>query len=214
MPKYFKANYSMSEETNIQKTNTQNLSLDALIEVLLFVSPFPVTAKQMGHILGVTPRVVEKNLLVLEDNFKTRGIRIQKNRGRYQLTSAPETASLLEEFLNLDRASKLSKPAMESLAIIAYQQPLTRPLIDSIRGVNSDSVIKTLLSKGLIEETGRSEGPGRPILYATSPEFLQHFGLSSLADLPTLSLPYERDNPAEEHSPQPELPLDTEILKE
>jgi segregation and condensation protein B len=204
----------MSEETIIPTTNPQDLSLDALIEALLFVSPSPVTAKQMGHILGVTPRVVEKALRILEDNLKTRGIRIQKNRGRYQFTTAPETASLLEGFLNLDITSKLSKAAMETLAIIAYQQPLTRPLVDSIRGVNSDSVIKTLLSNGLIEEVGRSEGPGRPIFYATSPEFLQHFGLSSLTDLPALSLPYERDEPAEEYSQQPKLALGTEILKE
>ncbi len=204
----------MSEETNNPTNIPPTLSLAALIEALLFVSPSPVTTKQMGHSLGVTPRVVEKNLLILEDNLKTRGIRIQKNRGRFQLTTAPETASLLEKFLNLESTSKLSKAAMEALAIIAYQQPLTRPLIDSIRGVNSDSVIKTLLSKGLIEETGRSEGPGRPILYSTSPEFLQHFGLASLSDLPALSLPYEIDKPAEEYSQQPELPLDTEILKE
>lgn len=208
------ADYSMAKETINTSDTTQKISLEVSLEALLFVSPRAVSTKHMAETLGVTPRAVEKALNSLASLFENRGIRIQKSRGRYQLTTAPETASLVESFLNLESTSKISKAALETLAIIAYQQPVTKPMIDSIRGVNSDSVIRTLLSKGLIEETGRSEGPGRPILYATSPEFLQSFGLSSLKDLPTLSLPYEKETQLDTTAEQPELPLDAKVLKE
>jgi segregation and condensation protein B len=202
----------MAEEKENSPDSTQSRTLEPSIEALLFVTPTAVSSRQIANVLGVTPRVVEKALKSLENEFKNRGIRIQKSRGGYQLTTAPEFANLIENFLNLDITSKLSQASLETLAIIAYQQPVTRPMIDSIRGVNSDSVIKNLLSKGLIEEAGRSESPGRPILYTTSPEFLQHFGLSSLKKLPALSLPeiIRHETSAE----QPELPLDPLILKE
>jgi segregation and condensation protein B len=204
----------MSEEINIPANLSQKLSLEAKIEALLFVSPQAVTAGKMAEILRVTPREVEKALRNLEILFKNRGILLQKNRGRYQLTTAPETSQIVEDLLNLEITSRLSKASLETLAIIAYQQPITRPMIDSIRGVNSDSVIKTLQSKGLIEETGRSERPGRPILYTTSPEFLQHFGLSSITDLPTLTLPYNREIKPGSVPIQQELTVDAKILKE
>ncbi len=100
-------------------------------------------------------------------------------------------ADYIEKYLGLEATSRLSRAALETLAIIAYQQPVTRPAVDSVRGVNSDGVIKSLLSKGLLQEVGRSEGPGRPILFGTTPEFLQHFGLNSLSELPPLDLPAE-----------------------
>jgi len=190
---------------------TQHLNLEASIEALLFVSSNAVSSKQISDVLGVTSRVVEKALKSMEDSFKNRGIRIQKSREGYKLTTAPEAASIIESYLNLDTSSRLTQASLETLAIVAYQQPVTRPMIDAVRGVNSDSVIKNLLSKGLIEESGRSESPGRPILYTTSPEFLQYFGLSSLKDLPTLSLPEIGPLLTAE---QPELPLTSQILKE
>jgi segregation and condensation protein B len=190
---------------------TQHLNLEASIEALLFVSSNAVSSKQIADVLGVTSRVVEKALKSMEDSFKNRGIRIQKSREGYKLTTAPEAASIIETYLTLETTSRLTQAALETLAIIAYQQPVTRPMIDAVRGLNSDSVIKNLLSKGLIEESGRSESPGRPILYTTSPEFLQYFGLSSLKDLPTLSLP-EIGPPLT--AEQPELPLTSQILKE
>ena len=104
------------------------------------------------------------------------------------MTSAPEAVEAIETFLGLEATSRLSSAALEALAIIAYQQSVTRPQVDAIRGVNSDSVIKNLLHKGLIQEVGRAEGPGRPILYSTTPEFLGHFGLTSLGELPPLNL--------------------------
>jgi segregation and condensation protein B len=94
----------------------------------------------------------------------------------------------VERFLHIERTSKLTQAALEVLAIVAYQQPVTRPQIDSVRGVNSDSVLRTLLRHGLIEDAGRSEGPGRPFLYRTTSEFLQHFGLNALKELPQIDL--------------------------
>ncbi|KAA3660648.1 MAG: SMC-Scp complex subunit ScpB, partial [Chloroflexi bacterium] len=97
-----------------------------------------------------------------------------------------EASSVIERFLGLEVTSRLSQAALEVLAIVAYLQPITRPQIDQIRGVNSDGALRTLLSKGLIEEVGRMETPGRPILYGSTPEFLQHFGLSIIEELPPL----------------------------
>ena len=145
-------------------------------------------------------------------NLAGRGIRLQENKGRYQLTTAPELSEEVEFFLHLEGTSRFTAASLETLAILAYQQPITRPGIDAIRGVNSDSVIRNLLSKGLIEEIGRSDGPGRPILYGTSPEFLQYFGLSSIKDLPEMDVKLQYGS---EESPQPELPLDSNhLLKE
>jgi segregation and condensation protein B len=116
---------------------------------------------------------------------------VQRHAGNVQLTTAPELAGEVEQFLGLEATSRLSRAALETLAIIAYQQPITHPQIDSIRGVNSDSMLKSLLSKGLIYEASRTDGPGRPILYTTSPAFLQHLGLNSIAQLPPLEMPQE-----------------------
>jgi segregation and condensation protein B len=168
--------------------STPELSLIAKLEGLLFVASDPVPLTQLGTVLELTPAKVEAALKELDETLVTRGLRIQTHRGRVQLTTAPELAPLIETFLGLDATSKLSPAALEALSIIAYQQPVTRPQVDAIRGVNSDGVMRSLLTKGLIQESGRAEGPGRPILYGTTPEFLQHFGLSSLAALPTLDL--------------------------
>jgi segregation and condensation protein B len=177
----------MSEsQTNSTSKSVSELTLAAKIEAMLFVSAQPVSATQLAAVLDVNSTVVERGLKELEQTFASRGLRLQRNAGRVQLTTAPELASLVEKFLGLEATTHLSRAALETLAIIAYQQPVTRPQVDSIRGVNSDAMLKSLLSKGLIQETGRTEGPGRPILYSTSPEFLQHFGLSSIADLPPL----------------------------
>jgi segregation and condensation protein B len=166
----------------------KELSLEARLEALLFVAPGFTSLGQMSAALAVTPRQVEKGLEALEASLSERGIRIQKHRGELRLISAPETAELVERFLDLEATTRLSAAALECLAIVAYQQPITRPQIDSIRGVNSESALKTLLSNGLVDEAGRTEGPGRPILYTTTAEFLQHFGLSALEELPPLDV--------------------------
>jgi segregation and condensation protein B len=179
---------SDSQTTSAAATVTE-LSLAAKIEAMLFVSAEPVPVAQLSQALDVTASVVERGLKELDETLATRGLRLQRNAGRVQLTTAPELAPLVELFLGLEATTHLSRAALETLAIIAYQQPCTRPQVDSIRGVNSDAMMKSLLSKGLVQESGRTDGPGRPILYSTTPEFLQHFGLSSIIELPPLAAP-------------------------
>ena len=184
---------SDSQPTSTVTLNAE-LTLAAKIEAMLFVSAEPVPATQLATALDVTASVVERGLKELDDSLKTRGLRLQRNAGRVQLTTAPEVAQLVELFLGLEAITHLSRAALETLAIIAYQQPCTRPQVDSIRGVNSDAMLKSLLSKGLVEESGRTDGPGRPILYSTTPEFLQHFGLDTINELPPLAAPVEVDS--------------------
>jgi segregation and condensation protein B len=184
-------------QTTSAATTVTVLSLAAKIEAMLFVSAEPVPVAQLSQALDVTSSVVERGLKELDEILSTRGLRLQRNAGRVQLTTAPELAPLVELFLGLEATTHLSRAALETLAIIAYQQPCTRPQVDSIRGVNSDGMMKSLLSKGLVQESGRTDGPGRPILYSTTPEFLQHFGLGSITELPPLAVPAEPDN---EHS--------------
>jgi len=162
------------------------LSLSACLEALLFAAPAPVTLSQLASALEITTHQVELGLKELETYYQTRGLRVQSHAGRVQLTTAADIAPLVERFLGLEITSRLSHAAVEALAIVAYRQPVTRPQVDAIRGVNSDGVMRSLLNKGLLQEVGRADGPGRPILYATTPEFLQHFGLNSLEDLPPL----------------------------
>jgi segregation and condensation protein B len=176
-----------------------DLDLTARLEALLFVASGPVASQQLAAALEITVEEVEAGLAKLEAYYAQRGgLRLQWHSGKVQVTTNPELASLVEKFLGLEATSRLSRAALETLAIVAYQQPVTRPQMDAIRGVNSDGVIKSLLSKGLIQEIGRGEGPGRPILYGTTADFLQYFGLSSLKNLPPLEAP-ETPPGEEEH---------------
>jgi len=176
-------------ETNQTSMDTQSLlSLAARVEALLFVAPEAVTPGQLARVLKVTPRQIENTIAEIEAHYQDRGVCLQRHDGRIRLTTSPAAAPYIELFLELEATSHLSRASLETLAIIAYQQPVTRPYVDSIRGVNSDSVMKNLLSKGMIQEIGRAEGPGRPILYSTTPEFLSHFGLISLEELPPLNI--------------------------
>jgi segregation and condensation protein B len=184
--------YSMSNPSkydNLSVTPGQSqtyLNLSAMLEALLFAAPASVTVAQLAAACEISLPEVEKGLKELEERCRQGGLRLQRHQGRIQLTTAPEAAPLVERFLGLEATSRLSRAALETLAMIAYQQPVTRPAIDAVRGVNSDGVLKSLLNKGLIQEAGRAERVGRPILYCTTPEFLQHFGLNSLNELPSL----------------------------
>jgi segregation and condensation protein B len=162
------------------------LSLEARIEALLFVSSLSVTTGQLATALQAKTDEVEKALSLLDQSLARRGIRLLRHKREILLSTAPEAAADVERLLNLESTAHLSRAALEVLAIAAYQQSVTRPQIDAVRGVNSDSVLRTLLRYGLLEEAGRSDGPGRPILYSTTPAFLQHFGLASLDQLPPL----------------------------
>jgi len=168
--------------------DTTDLPLSVQLEGLLFVTAEPVAPAHLAEALQISPAEVERGLKELEDSLLARGLRLQHHAGRVQLTTAPQLAEAIERFLGLEATSHLSRAALETLAIIAYQQPVTRPQVDAIRGVNSDSMLKSLLNKGLIYESGRTDGPGRPILYSTTPEFLQHFGINTITELPPLDL--------------------------
>ena len=166
------------------------LTLAAKIEAILFVAPIAITTNQLALALDLPVSEIEKGLNELENRYSQNkdeiGLRLQIHNDRYQLTSAPEAAIVIEKFLGLESSSHLSRAALEALAIVAYKQPVTRPQIDFIRGVNSDGVLKNLLNKGLIQEVGRAEAPGRPILFSITSEFLQYFGLNSITELPPL----------------------------
>jgi segregation and condensation protein B len=178
----------MSESENLKP-----IDIPAVLEAILFVSVEPVSAAQLAAAMDVSISAIEAGLKQLEGELQTRGLRLQHHGGRVQLTTAPEMAETIERFLGLEATSRLSRAALETLAIVAYQQPVTRPYIEGVRGVSSDGVMKSLLGKGLVQEVGRAEGPGRPILYGTAPDFLQHFGLNSLQELPPLDLPDQAD---------------------
>jgi segregation and condensation protein B len=166
--------------------NLNASELPVVLEALLFTSSGPVTLAQLGVFLGLPAAEIESGLHCLEASYEKRGLSLQWHAGKVQMTTAPRFGQLVEKFLGLESSSHLSRPALETLAIIAYQQPVTRPQIDAIRGVSSDGVLKSLLSKGLVQEEGRTEGPGRPIMYGTSADFMQYFGLTSLNQLPPL----------------------------
>ncbi len=185
----------MSDSAPLPEQNIETeLPLSVKLEALLFVAAEPVATAQLATALDVSVSVIERGLNELDASLQSRGLRLQRHAGRVQLTTAPQLAELIERFLGLEATSHLSRAALETLAIIAYQQPVTRPQIDSIRGVNSDSMMKSLLSKNLILESGRADGPGRPILYSTTPEFLQHFGLNSILEMPPLARPEEEES--------------------
>ncbi len=169
---------------------TENLTppvpLKTLVESLLFVAEGPVGVAAIARALEVEVSQVDEVLAELKHDYAERGIRVQRSREKVQLVSAPDAAPAIEKFLGIDGTGHLSPAALEALAIIAYRQPITRPAIESVRGVNCDGVIHSLLARGLIQEVGRQETAGRPILYSTTFDFLQHFGLRDVDDLPPL----------------------------
>jgi len=162
--------------------------LPALLESLLFVAPSPAPIARLAQTLGVTTEAVEAGLARLSEVYREegRGLRLQRKGDRAHLTSAPEAAAYIERFLGVDLSAKLSQAALETLAVIAYRQPLTRAGIEAIRGVSCDGVLRTLIARELVESVGRLEQAGRPILYGTTIQFLQYFGLESLERLPAL----------------------------
>jgi segregation and condensation protein B len=165
---------------------TETFPIKTLVESLLFVAEGPVPIASLARALEVEAQQIEEALNELKQEYSTRGFRLQRFRDKVQLVTAPESAPAIEKFLGVDGSGHLSAAALETLAIIAYRQPITRPAIEAVRGVNCDGVIQTLVSRGLIQEVGRQETAGRPILYATTFEFLQNFGLRGVEDLPPL----------------------------
>jgi segregation and condensation protein B len=163
--------------------------LAALLEALLFVSPEPVSVSRLATAVGnVSKAEVEQALMRLEQDLaqEGRGIQLAKLAGGYRLVTKAEYAPWLKRLDKAKAAQKLSRSALESLAIIAYKQPLVRAEIEEIRGVETSGVLRTLLERKLVRIVGRKEVPGRPIMYGTTKFFLEHFGLHDIAQLPPL----------------------------
>jgi segregation and condensation protein B len=163
--------------------------LKAILESLLFVSPEPLSAVRLVSVLGdVTKAEVERTLRSLGEELEQegRGIRLVEVAGGYRLVTKQEYAPWVKRLDKAKSATKLSRSALESLAIIAYKQPLVRSEIEEIRGVETSGVVRTLLERKLVRIVGRKEVPGRPIMYGTTKFFLEHFGLNDLSQLPPL----------------------------
>jgi segregation and condensation protein B len=152
------------------------------------VAEKPVSRNELARVAGGTPRAVDAALAELGAAYEQTGLRLQRSGDEWQIVTAPEQAPRVAAYLGADRL-RVSPAALETLAVIAYKQPVTRAEVEAIRGVNCDQTIYTLASRRLIEERGRKEAPGRPILYGTTWEFLECFGLQSLDDLPRALTP-------------------------
>lgn len=178
--KYYSMGQDDMDESVVEKRKT--------LEAILFVSSSSISLVDIAKVVEVPTAEIAVIIKEMNEEYAHgHGIRITVHNNRAQLTTAPELAEKIEAFLGLEITTTLSRAALESLAIIAYKQPITRPQIDEIRGVNSDGVVRTLLSKGLIEEMGRAESMGKPILYGTTEDFLHYFGLESIAELPEIT---------------------------
>ena len=155
------------------------------LEALLFVAEKPLARREIASLAGVDRDTVDARLGDLEVALRARGIRLVAAGDHVQLVTSPEAGALIARYVGADGV-RLSPAALETLAIVAYRQPVTRGTIERIRGVDSDYVVRSLVHRRLVVEQGRADTPGRPILYGTGFDFLERFGLSSLEDLPPL----------------------------
>jgi segregation and condensation protein B len=158
------------------------------MEVLLFLSGEPITLSTIRDVIDLSEPEIKKLMdeLIMQYREQNGGLFIAEIANGYQMVTNPEYSEWVKKFKSTQLSSKLSMPALETLSIIAYKQPIIKAEIEQLRGVNSDSAIRTLLEKRLIKVIGRKEAPGRPFLYGTTREFLQYFGLKDLTELPTL----------------------------
>ena len=159
------------------------------VEALLFVSDEPVSSVVLAQALGVERREVDALCEELSVAYEKRGagVTLRNVAGGWRLTTHPDAAPVVEQYVLASRHVRLTKAALETLAIVAYKQPVTRHQISGVRGVNSEGVLRALVDRGLVAEVGREETPGRPVLYGTTPEFLERLGLASLSSLPSLA---------------------------
>lgn len=158
---------------------------EAMLEALLFVAERPLSRREIGALAGVDRDTVDARLGDLEVSLRDRGLGLLTTGDRVELATSPEAGALIARYLGID-AVRLSPATLETLAIVAYRQPVTKSAVERIRGVDSDYTIRGLLHRRLVVELGRSGAPGRPILYGTGFDFLERFGLTSLDDLPPL----------------------------
>jgi segregation and condensation protein B len=159
------------------------------LEALFFVSDEPLTPTVLAQALELDRRTVEAmcDQLAGELDERNAGLVLRNVAGGWRLFTHPDAAPIVERFVLSSRQARLTKAALETLAIVAYKQPVTRHQVGAVRGVNSDGVLRALVDRGLVEEAGREEAPGRPVLYGTTPQFLERLGLPSLAALPSLA---------------------------
>jgi len=167
------------------------MELSSALESILFVATEPVELSTLARSLGVRPTTLEGAAQELSERLKGGGLRLQRSQTCMQLVTAPEWSRHVERFLGVAAEQPLSTAALETLAIVAYRQPVTRATVESIRGVNAERALATLRSRCLVDEVGRSEAVGRPLLYGTTMEFLEYFGLESLGALPPLPEPLQ-----------------------
>ena len=160
---------------------------EAQLEALLFVAERPLSRREIASLAGVDHATVDQRLGDLEVTLASRGIRLLIDGDRVELATAPEAGALVARYIGVD-AIRLSPASLETLAIVAYRQPVTRAAIERIRGVDSDYTVRSLLHRRLIVELGRSDAPGRPFLYGTGFDFLERFGLTGLSELPPLDV--------------------------
>jgi segregation and condensation protein B len=178
------------QEQTLQLQHTQETEVAAAIESLLFVSGRPLTYAELRKLLDVDDTRLASSLQLLADILESqgRGIRLQQLGEQVQLVTAPENAHYIAALLGLPMTARLTSAALETLAVIAYRQPVTRAQIETVRGVNSDRALISLIQHGLVAEVGRAPTVGRPALFATTSQFLQQFGLTSLEQLPQVEL--------------------------
>jgi segregation and condensation protein B len=159
------------------------------LEAMLFVSDEPLAPTVIAQALEVDRRTADAMCERLGTDLEDRGsgLVLRSVAGGWRLFTHPDSQSVVERFILSSRQARLTKASLETLAIVAYKQPVTRHQVSSIRGVNSDGVLRALTDRGLIEEAGRDEGPGRPLLYGTTPQFLERLGLPSVTALPSLA---------------------------
>jgi segregation and condensation protein B len=179
---------SADPEPAVLAVQGEAFAIPPLIEALLFVADGPVEVNQLAKTLNLASEAIYQGVQQLDQQYrnKGRGLRVQEYNGKFQLVTKPVLAPLIETFLNLNLTTRLSAPALETLAIIAYRQPVTRIQIEAVRGVDSSAILRSLVQRGLIQENGRLEGAGRPILYSVTENFMHHFGLTGLDELPVL----------------------------
>jgi len=156
------------------------------LEAVLFVSDRPVPLAELARLLEADRSAVEAAVEALAAACQARGVRVQRLGDAVWMVSAPEAAAIVERFLGLEASQRLSRAALETLAIIAYRQPISRAGIEALRGVSADYAVSVLLARGLIAEVGRLDTVGHPALFGTTFEFLQQIGLERLEDLPPL----------------------------
>jgi segregation and condensation protein B len=175
----------------VAEITVSGLSLTGALESLLFVADGPAEVATLAKALQLHGDTVRAGLVQLASLYRDadRGLRLQVTDQKYQLVSAPAAGPLIERFLNVEAGAKLSPPALETLALVAYRQPITRAQIEAVRGVDCSAVLRSLQQRGLIEETARLDAPGRPVLYGVTDQFLHHFGLTALEELPPLEIP-------------------------